>query len=92
VGQSAHDETVTVIVTDSVTGEVRMARASVWDWTEGNFSCDCNRAPLFTGGHGPPECAGCRRYWVTAVDPMPEGYQLSGFNFWYEPQTLTPEK
>jgi hypothetical protein len=46
-------------------------------WQEGNYSCDCNRAPFFT--HDDVECGGSRfrilEAWVTPED-TPLGLEI----------------
>lgn len=34
------------------------ARLAEWQWTNGNYSCDCNRAPLFFREDEHPEVEG----------------------------------
>lgn len=70
----------TVFITDAVTGETRSyleQRNAAWDegpsfcWSEGNFSCDCNRADFFrrAGGDDDDQDAECGegRYMVKIV-------------------------
>jgi hypothetical protein len=72
---------------DVVTGEEADVtdNVSVFDWTENNWSCDCNRADYFDhldlsdSGY----CIGAHRYYVVAVDPMPDGFTLADFNAGY---------
>lgn len=66
---------------NKTTREIETKEESLFSWTEGNFSCDCNRAGLFYGtigrctNHDSPQ-----RFQVIEVNPMPEGYSLSDFN------------
>lgn len=81
------DGPLTVSVLDTVTGEWRTRRseASTYSWTEGNWSCDCNRALQFFPEHDRDDgyCMGCVRYRVVAVVPLLPGYTLADFNEGY---------
>lgn len=74
----------TVYVHDALGGGIEYGHRlgeptpSLFEWTEGNWSCDCNRAGLFN--HANDGTCYCRRYIVVDVTPMPEGYTLDEFN------------
>lgn len=64
---------------DTVTGEQKRVDrakwdASVWAWTEGNFSCDCNRGMMF-GIYDHP--CGESRFRIIAVHGHLESYGRS---------------
>lgn len=66
---------------NKTTREIETKEENLFSWTEGNFSCDCNRAIFFFGVTG--RCNNYnspQRYQVIEVNPMPEGYTLSNFN------------
>ena len=80
-----HDVKIKVIVKDLATGEVRTeSRWSTWDWTEGNWSCDCNRRLVFD-----PDAieksypCETKRYKVVYVEPLLTSYTLDDFNQGY---------
>jgi len=57
----------TVTIRDNTTGETRVCpmecewhEHSVFWWTEGNFSCDCNRRIVFDGDVDAAECGHTR--------------------------------
>lgn len=51
-------------------------------WSDGNWSCDCNRAQYFGNALEAAFTTPCLslRYLVVDVDPIPEGYKLEDFN------------
>lgn len=58
-------------ILDTETGLTGTQSASIWSWTEGNWSCDCNRdmwCVLEDTGH----CAGAKRFLVIATQPEEE--------------------
>ena len=84
--------TITPTFKDLVTGDIRKPREGFGDvywWTEGNGSCDCNRARLFDGADEEmdaamrakhPElephqsyCYGCQRFIAVDVEGDFEG-------------------
>jgi hypothetical protein len=85
------------IVKDTTTGQqVSATGLRSFDWAEGNWSCDCNRATLFPPtpsywrpvviGHGPKFCLGAKRFIVIAAsmcDPADYPYSLRDLNFSY---------
>jgi hypothetical protein len=76
-----NEDAVSVTIVDTQTGERFTKTGSVYYWTDGNGSCDCNRAKEIVFHTA---CCGCRRYLITSVDPMPSGMNLSDFNDGYE--------
>lgn len=81
---------VRVLLLDTLTGATAVdGRCTLWGWTEGNWSCDCNRGGAF--GLRPDNrgtCRGCRRFVVVAHDAP--GYTLRDFNPGY-PEKLLAE-
>lgn len=86
----------TFTILDIVSGQVREYKCdytpsdvgSYYTWTEGNFSCDCNRHMSFDKEEIHFEqregfCDGCNRFVVVKVDPMPRGYTVDEFNSGY---------
>lgn len=79
-----------VVLLDTETGERKdcshwLPEPTVFWWTQGNGSCDCNRALAFGGGDLETEhrcaqgldeniCFGCRRWRVVAAAGDLEGY------------------
>lgn len=63
-------------------------------WTEGNGSCDCNRAILFEGAEEELEtlysgvCYGCRRFVAIDVEGDLNSYDYNG----QDPQPRTKEE
>lgn len=76
------EQNVTVVLKDRETDEtVVVAGLTVYDWTEGNWSCDCNRATYFGANKLVADvCRGAERYVIAEVDPMPAGYTIRDFN------------
>lgn len=72
----------TITVRDVVTGEVRTTSTTeVSSWKNGEWSCDCNRAPLFgqtISSSG--VCDGAVRYVVSDIQPIPEYVRLEDLN------------
>lgn len=64
-----------IILEDSETGLVAPHREPVglteWDWTDGNWSCDCNRAKAFGHWDLGGTCLGSRRYRVIDATGVP---------------------
>ena len=69
--------TATVKITNTVTGESRIyldewfdGDTQVWAWSDGNYSCDCNREISFCESHGEEteteEC-GSERFRVDSI-------------------------
>jgi hypothetical protein len=78
-----HEYCPIVTVTDTKTGQTRQVETiTLWEWTEGNWSCDCNRESFF-GQQTDGRCTSTR-YRVTSVEGMPEGYTLEDFNGDYD--------
>lgn len=73
---------IRVTLKDRVTGVIKEypdTSISVFDWTEGNWSCDCNRSIAFTGkAQGGGVCVAFQYEVVNAVGDM-EGYTTSEF-------------
>jgi hypothetical protein len=68
----------TVHIRNNATGEVREYRdnldwhgSSLYWWSEGNMSCDCNREPtwIMAGGGEPPDNCDCghSRFAITRI-------------------------
>lgn len=86
-----------VFIRDTMTAEIRQYRypypwdsASEYLWSEGNYSCDCNRALFFAEAHGendPDRDCGDERYVLKIVsdDSSEELYQDDG---WTEETTV----
>lgn len=57
-------------------------------WSEGNGSCDCNRAMYFGVGPlaGSSRCIGCKRFLIVACDN--EQYSLFELNECYQKKLL----
>ena len=85
VSDPIHTTKLTVTVLDTKTGETAVDRnGNTWDWTEGNWSCDCNRELMFGNDDGEEgRCQGSHRYRVVAVEPLLPGYALEEFNQHY---------
>lgn len=65
---------------DLATGRVAEdSGISEFDLTDGNWSCDCNRAIPFDGMNDSGVCDGCKRYIVIAVEsePMDDPFDVS---------------
>jgi hypothetical protein len=75
---------ITFTVTDTRTGQTVSVEGSPFEWADNNWSCDCNRERLFGRDSRSGYCLGCKRYIVTSVDPMPEGYEVKDFNAGYD--------
>lgn len=83
-----HDAILKVTVLDTVTGKTHVdGRASTWSWTEGNWSCDCNRCPRDvelddeqTKSNENWVCIGSKRFLAVAAEPLLDGYTLYDFN------------
>lgn len=76
---------ITVTLLDTLTGQrvpvTWPDNLTDWDWSEGNWSCDCNRAIAFHDvmqTYIPPStCVGARRFLVVeASDGRPGDYNL----------------
>lgn len=81
-----HDVPIKVELLDLVTGERKWtdetwSKFCTWWWTEGNGSCDCNRALAFDHD-GEDQCETVR-YVVVDVKPLLKGYTLDDFNIGY---------
>lgn len=65
---------ITLKLLDTVTGDFRILREEPLScWTDGNTSCDCNRAKYFEENPNwlsmkNPPCLGCQRYLVVATN------------------------
>ena len=82
-----HDVKLTVVVLDTVTGErATDATHSTWDWTEGNWSCDCNRRGLFDVEER-EDCVS-ERFLVVSAEPILDGWTLGEFNEDYPVELL----
>jgi len=66
-------------VLDTVTGETRISEGiATWNWKEGNWSCDCNRAIIFDRWIADGFCVGGKRYLVIAAEPEDkDDYEVS---------------
>ena len=75
---------VDVVVLDTETGQTAVCNTeSLFEWTDNNFTCDCNRRLLFDDL---PEididgCEGCKRFVVVrtsvgSIDKMNKGYPI----------------
>lgn len=74
-------EQLSITVKDTVTNQTATVKGqSLWDWTEGNWSCDCNRALYFGPMTDEYDYCKAHRYIVVAVSPMPKGFTLQDFN------------
>ncbi len=57
---------MTATVLDTLTGTTHTdSRASVYDWMDGNWSCDCNRYPPHIESDSANVCEGAHRFIVT---------------------------
>lgn len=90
-----HDVKVVAVLYDVELGRFHLdARGSTFDWTDGNWSCDCNRYdPSYdyqqtNSGRSHGVCEGCHRFVVVAVHPLLGGYTLQDFNPGYEPDAV----
>lgn len=65
-------DTVKVTVLDTETGETKVNdEHSAFEWTDNNWSCDCNRELLFRPRDDDSKwgtCLGSKRYIVVAVE------------------------
>jgi len=82
---------------DSVTEETREVEienkhSELFQWTENNYACDCNRCPYFgieiPEGETEGYCFGEKRFLVISVQPEAEGYSLQDFNRGYPKELL----
>lgn len=76
----------TLTLLDTKTGETRAVESVgnwVFDWTQNNWSCDCNRQRYFGFDDFTGYCMDQKRFLVIAVDPMPDGVELWEFNDGY---------
>lgn len=76
-----HEFDVTVRILDTKTGLTTTMVGSVYLWTEGNGSCDCNRGGLFDVDVG--DICRAERFRIMDVEPMPAGYSIDEFNTHY---------
>lgn len=76
---------------DTLTGVVAVdERASLWGYTNGNWSCDCNRGNAFgLDLVNRDVCIGCKRFLVVRCDDR-ENYTLREMNPGY-PEALLDE-
>ena len=59
-----------VTLLDTKTGKtVEDKGMSAFQWTDGNWSCDCNRALMFNLDIGQGICAGSKRFIVIKAEP-----------------------
>lgn len=58
-----------VTLKDTATGELWIGSANVsqYQWSDGNWSCDCNRLPFFTDGDE-NGCLGAKRILIVNCD------------------------
>ncbi len=57
-----------VSLLDTQTGKVATCEGiSTFEWSENNWSCDCNRGRVFGHDAGSDMCIGCHRYLVIAA-------------------------
>lgn len=74
---------ITIEIQNTVTGEVIVETdeyeypntyQAVWQWTEGNYGCDCNRALFFARARGLDDpnhsCGDGIAYRIRIRDPM----------------------
>lgn len=78
--------TATIDLLDLYTGETKTIRYDSdsydsinWQWTEGNYSCDCNRWSEFFGDDPPAADDFCGEPRIRAKANLPEGMS---FNDW----------
>ena len=93
MADSWHDprhDPITVTLLDTQTGERADAdHGSLWYWTEGNGSCDCNRELVFGHGDvGSSTCLGGRRYLVVDATNAPWDEPLHWYNREYPRKLL----
>lgn len=81
-------------IMDSETGKIASTEGTHFDeldahwWVDGNGSCDCNRAFLFSPGLFGSDCLGCKRYLIVAAEGATCGYTVKDFNREYSPELL----
>lgn len=77
---------ITVTILDLWTGKKHKGRSGLtyFDWSDGAYSCDCNRAVAYDPESHTGLCASCR-YIVIAVKGVgDEAKALVGFNYSYQ--------
>ena len=59
-----------VTITEVATGKTKAVDEDIsyWAWTEGNWSCDCNRHIEFVGMYEESECGHSVRYTIEIQD------------------------
>ena len=84
-------DAITVVLLDTLTGKTaERTYFNKWWWTDGNGSCDCNRAYQFMTEeevNDAPDtgfCDGCQRYLIIGASEGP----LSDYNHGYPPELL----
>ena len=73
---------IRVTLQDSVTGVIQEypdTSISVFSWTDGNWSCDCNRSIAFSGKSLGSGCCESIRYRVIGAVGDLEGYTTVEF-------------
>lgn len=85
------DDKIRVILVDTTTGNERPAqhKVSLWCWTDGNWSCDCNREIAFGAWTCDGACCGSKRYLVIAAsagefDELNQDYPATLRDTWRE--------
>lgn len=64
---------MTATLLDTYTGETREVDGiNEYSWTDGNWSCDCNRMMYFGREDESGNCVGCHRYLVVKADFKPD--------------------
>lgn len=85
---TADDPEISVTILDIKTGQTKECHGwtELW-WTEGNGSCDCNRAIFMGHHHLGGVCLGCNRYLIIKVNGS--NLPLEDFNGGYPVNLLT---
>ena len=84
---------VKVTILDTLTKNTKIVKGvTIWSWTQGNWSCDCNRRPYFNLEEESDFCLGAKRFLVIEVDPMPESYTIDEFNLDYSKALIEENK